>query len=390
MLPSFDIRLIQRLALTTALCILFLLATNKSGYAQDVTDAIEFGPFVALGPIFILGALVIQYRREAKLRKKIQPAYKTRSPQDADVTVFAPQGGRPLSVIIVQVVIHTPEREDEARRRTQTVDSTSQKLASTPLTIQLRMGDKIKVTLECDGALNSAPRQFTKWNGRLVSVNFTLKLPNEPEPLTLISKVRVFVNAVPAADVIFKINVVPTSDKLERSVAPTEVRAYRKPFLSYAHEDRVQVLRAAQVIGALKMEFFQDVLKITPGERWERRLYLEIERCDVFLLFWSRHAKASRWVVREAEYALQISKNVFGQPIEIVPILLDGPPPPVPPLSLREIQFYDPIKCVIFAEEKMIKKSGWGYRVYVSRLFRLTVGLLWLMGICALVWYLVA
>jgi hypothetical protein len=130
------------------------------------------------------------------------------------------------------------------------------------------------------------------------------------------------------------------------------------------------------------------VLKITPGERWERRLYSEIERCDVFLLFWSRYAKASKWVVSEAEYALQVSKNVFGQPLEIIPILLEGPPPPDPPPSLQEIQFNDPIKCVIFAEE-MATNSRWHRRFYPilhSRLLLLTVVLVWLVAICTIAW----
>src|SRR5262249_3970091 len=144
---------------------------------------------------------------------------------------------------------------------------------------------------------------------------------------------------------------------------------------------------AAQVIRALKMEFFQDVLKITPGERWERRLYSEIESCDVFLLFWSSHAKASKWVVREAEYALQVSKNVLGQPLEIIPILLEGPPPPDPPPSLQEIHFNDPIRYVIFAEERHIR-GWWHHHRFYSRSLWLTVALLWLATYCAIVvWY---
>jgi hypothetical protein len=385
-------RLIQQLGLTV-LCVFFLLATYKLAYAQTPDDVVAV-PFeilvlgAILGPVLILAGVVNSYREDEKLRKKIQPvASKTRRPQDADVTVFAPPNSRPVSDIIVQVVIHTPDREGEARRRTQTTDSTSQNLASAPLTIQLKIADKIKVTIDCDRADIDEPVQTTSWNGRLVCIDFKMRLPNVTEPLTLIPKVRVFVNAVPAGNVIFKINVVPSSQEFPQSFAPREVRAYSKPFLSYAHEDRLQVLRAAQVISALKMEFFQDVLKITPGERWERRLYSEIERCDVFLLFWSRHAKASKWVVSEAEYALQVSKNVLGQPLEIIPILLEGPPPPDPPPSLQEIQFNDPIKYVIFAEEMAVNR--WHRRFYPvlhSRLFWLTVGLVWLVALCALAW----
>jgi hypothetical protein len=254
-------RLIQRLGLSV-LCVFFLIATHKLAYAQipdpidDVVDLL--GAFSVFLPIVILVSVVSGYLKDAKLRKKIQPvASKTGGPQDADVTVFAPPNGRPVSDIIVQVVIHTPDREGEARRRTQTTDSTSQNLASAPLTIQLKIADKIKVTIDCDRAHVDEPVQTTSWNGRLVCIDFKMGLPNVTESLTLLPKVRVFVNAVPAGNVIFKINVVPRSQEFPQSFAPREVRAYCKPFLSYAHEDRLQVLKAAQVISALKMEFFQ-------------------------------------------------------------------------------------------------------------------------------------
>jgi hypothetical protein len=50
---------------------------------------------------------------------------------------------------------------------------------------------------------------------------------------------------------------------------------------------------------ALQIEFFRDVLGLDPGELWERRLYTEIERHDLFLLFWSRAAKESDWVYKK-------------------------------------------------------------------------------------------
>ena len=132
-------------------------------------------------------------------------------------------------------------------------------------------------------------------------------------------------------------------------------RSFRKPFLSYASEDRVHVLRAAQLLEALKMQYFQDILKLSPGDRWERRLYAEIDSSDVFLLFWSRNAQQSEWVIREAEYALERAKapSPTQAPLEIVPVLLEGPPPPLPPPSLSGIHFNDPIRHVIFAEESV-------------------------------------
>jgi hypothetical protein len=185
-----------------------------------------------------------------------------------------------------------------------------------------------------------------------------MQLPSAQSELTLTPKLRVFVNAVPAGNLVFKIRVLPDVPASVPTFIHQEAQAFRKPFLSYAKEDRALVLRAAQVIRALRMEYFQDILKIDPGERWERRLYQEIEQCDVFLLFWSHYASASKWVVKEAELALQYSKTLTAQKrLEIVPVILEGPPPPDPPTSLREINFNDPLRCIIFAEESAAKRK---------------------------------
>jgi hypothetical protein len=53
-------------------------------------------------------------------------------------------------------------------------------------------------------------------------------------------------------------------------------KQYRKAFLSYATADRAEVLKRAQALKAAHIEFFQDLLHLEPGERWQRRLFEEI------------------------------------------------------------------------------------------------------------------
>jgi hypothetical protein len=136
-------------------------------------------------------------------------------------------------------------------------------------------------------------------------------------------------------------------------------RANRKSFLSYASEDRVEVLKAAQILRAFNVNFFQDALDLSPGERWERRLYAEIDSCDTFVLFWSHHARQSEWVIREAEYASERAKAAPGGdgPPDIVPYPLEKPPP-LPPASLKHIHFDDPIRSMIYAEERVASAMG--------------------------------
>jgi TIR domain len=281
--------------------------------------------------------------------RSIEPG--VREPQDADLMVIAPALARPREAIIAQVIVHTPEREAEAQSRALKLEPHGQQLALVPLTIQLEMNDAIKVTLDCDRAKITEPVQSAFWNGRYVVLQFVMQLPDTESELSLISKLRVFVNSIPAGNVIFRITVSPNAPDAAPSFVHEHVHRYRRPFLSYAKEDRVEVLKAAQLIKALKMTFFQDVLSIEPAERWEHRLYQEIEHCDVFLLFWSHHASASEWVLKEAEQALQLSNSDKTDPRpEICLYLLEGPPAAEPPASLRELNFNDPARYAILWE----------------------------------------
>ena len=87
--------------------------------------------------------------------------------------------------------------------------------------------------------------------------------------------------------------------------------------------------------------FFQDILSLDPGDRWEKKLYENIGRCDLFLLFWSRAAKESEWVIKEAEYALaHQQKNPNSEP-DLVPVVLEQEVP-LPP-GLAAFHFNDRI-----------------------------------------------
>ena len=124
-------------------------------------------------------------------------------------------------------------------------------------------------------------------------------------------------------------------------------RRYHYAFLSYASPDRAEVLKRAQGLKADGTSFFNDLLSLDPGERWEKRLYQEIDRCDVFYLFWSSQAKESEWVMKETEYALaRRMASANGDP-DIVPVIIEGPPPPSPPESLKDIHFNDSLLYVL-------------------------------------------
>jgi hypothetical protein len=130
-------------------------------------------------------------------------------------------------------------------------------------------------------------------------------------------------------------------------------RRYRRAFLSYASSDRAEVLKRAQALRSARIDFFNDLLSLSPGERWEKKLYSEIEHCDLFLLFWSNAARDSEWVAKEIDHALACFGRKGADVPEILPILLEGPPPPAPPDKLADRQFNDPLLYVIASIEKL-------------------------------------
>jgi hypothetical protein len=106
------------------------------------------------------------------------------------------------------------------------------------------------------------------------------------------------------------------------------------------------------MLKAQKIEFFQDLLSLEPGQRWEKEIYKQIAICDAFYLFWSSNARKSEWVIREALKALEYQKySAKGIP-HLAPIIIEGPPIIEPPPELADIHFSDPLQHIIFAEEK--------------------------------------
>jgi hypothetical protein len=288
-----------------------------------------------------------------------------RESQDADVTVMAPRMARPREKIIIQVLIHTPDKDSIAQSKARQLDPRSQSLASTQLAIQLNMHDAIRVTLDCEEAKIAERAKKTIWNGRYVTVQFQMQLPDTESPRVLMPRIMVYVNGAPRADTFFKIVVSPDAPDPALSIVEQQGHCYCKHFLSYASEDRARALdvwNGMKIVGA---EPFMDVVSMRAGEGWEHRLEKEIERHDLFVLFWSRHARASEWVMREAAFAMKCSKRDPSNPRpQMHPHPLE--PPDIggdPPDFLRELHLNDPNVYISYHEEKRAQEDAEAIRI---------------------------
>jgi hypothetical protein len=88
---------------------------------------------------------------------------------------------------------------------------------------------------------------------------------------------------VPLGSILFKVRIVDQhvprtglmplfSGPFGGSLLPAgeTARRYRKAFISYASPDRGEVLKRVQMLRLARIRYFQDVLRLEPGDRWQR------------------------------------------------------------------------------------------------------------------------
>jgi len=123
----------------------------------------------------------------------------------------------------------------------------------------------------------------------------------------------------------------------------------RSVFPCYAREDTAEVLRwkmGAEIGG---VDVFVDVMSLRAGESWEDRWKEEIEKRDLFCLFWSEAASKSARVREEWEFALSLDRPDFIKPIPIA-----QPHEAPPPKALRHLHFGNSNRLMI----DLLSRSG--------------------------------
>ena len=197
--------------------------------------------------------------------------------------------------------------------------------------------------LEIDGSISNS----LTWNGRPITVDFILRSPQQGFRNEYFPTVRIAVNGELIGRIAFTLACnMSSSDSIGRCAGTAT--PYRKAFLSYSSQDRVEVLKRAQSLRLAKIDIFQDVLTLQPADRWREEIWRHVDECDLFLLFWSRSAKESEWVEKEVKYALDRQKQSPEKLPDIIPVIIEGPPPVAPPSWLSHLHFNDPI-CYFIA-----------------------------------------
>lgn len=196
---------------------------------------------------------------------------------------------------------------------------------------------KVTVRLAVDGCDVAQPVKTFRWSGTWTIVRFDVHVLENTDAHALIVAFDVAVEGLPIATLRPEIELIKFRVGSQRSVGASFVsqQAPSRAFASYASKDRREVLgrvRSLQIFTGI--DVFLDCLSMQPGCEWKPTIRKEIDHCDIFWLFWSRHAMRSEWVDWEWRSALEVKSLSGIQPHPLEPS--DLAPAPV---ELSDLQF---------------------------------------------------
>jgi TIR domain-containing protein/FHA domain-containing protein len=259
-----------------------------------------------------------------------------------DFTVFSPPVVTNGEMFMVQVFVHRPEQTEVAQLAKE-FDADTARRGFTRLEAEVEQDEQLMVHLSLPG-LGFSSREYLRWHGVPRAVQFAVLVPAVLAGRNVVGTVMISKDHVPLGHIKFKLTVEPAGaipNAAKSGPSGESARRYRKAFISYASQDRAEVIKRVQMLARLKINYFQDVLDLEPGTRWQQELYRHIDDSDLFLLFWSSAARQSQWVMREVNYALKQQSSSAMKLPEIIPVIIEGPPPVEPPPELAHLHFND-------------------------------------------------
>lgn len=301
----------------------------------------------------VAGALAVLAAAKWLLGWFVQPDEESESGETiVGCTVFAPSTAVAGASILVQAFVHRPEEASEAMAVASAMqfDVDADRRAFQSLWSPIKPDSRLDFELRMPELEIDDPVASLVWRGWTESVQFGVRIPPETPPGTVAGTLSILHESVPIGHVKFKLAIEHDVPSAPSEPQGDEARRYTFAFVSYATHDRPEVLPRVQMLRINGIGYFQDVLSLQPGDRWAKRIEAGIDRCDLFLLFWSKHAKSSEWVRKEVEHALGRKGGDELEPPEIYPVPIELPPVPPWP-ELAHLHFNDPLLYFVAPRE---------------------------------------
>jgi hypothetical protein len=184
-------------------------------------------------------------------------------------------------------------------------------------------GSRLSVQLQVHPWKVDPDIQTLVWTGEMASVSFRVTPDVELQADTVIGDCKIFLNGLRIGQVFFELSLASRTSQthFERS------EIISTAFASYAANDRSRVLARVQGIEKVGVRVFMDVRDLRSGAHYPTQLFSQIDCSDVLYLFWSRHAKNSKWVTREWRYGMETRGVEFIDPVPLTDPRKVTPPP---------------------------------------------------------------
>lgn len=189
-----------------------------------------------------------------------------------------------------------------------------------------RVGAPVTIRLTGEHVTIMPGERNFEWNGRENLASFAVQVNADAPNVTLQLCFHVFLGPIQIAFIPLGVAISARAD--DAQTPRLEVRAPSSVFASYSSKDAEPVTRSLSTLTrwAPTLDIFQDCLDLKTNDAFKPQLAKEIAARDVFLLFWSRNASASKWVLWEFQTA-QVKPGLNA----ILPMPLEDPaiaPPP--------------------------------------------------------------
>jgi hypothetical protein len=289
---------------------------------------------------------------------EIEPANDLPSPREpVFLAVGAPRGATPGSSFIARFAAYVAAAKGSAQQHLEALGEKDDRVVTDippDRDARWRVGAPITVRLTGEHITITPEEHAFEWNGHENLASFAVRVDADAPPVTLGLCFHVFLGPLQIAFIPLGV-AISASPTTERKPSPTEAHAPSSAFASYSSKDAEAVTRSLSTLAhwAPTLDIFQDCLDLTPNEAYKPRLAAEIAARDVFLLFWSRNARASQWVHWEFETA-RVKPGMNA----ILPMPLEDPSLALPPEGFEDKHLRDRFMIAGYGLKKIAEIKG--------------------------------
>ena len=259
-----------------------------------------------------------------------------------DFSVLTDSAVRPGASAGADVLMYKKGRRRDVEKILKAAGGKKTEAARSMSSAAVRHGTRVTVLLTSPDAAVESGSETQLWLGETLVFSFRFRLPEDYAKKQADFTCEVLFDGIHVTRLYFTVRL---------NAPPAPVRPLRrdtkKAFVSYSHQDKQQVVDRLLSLqtAAPKLRFWMDSQSMQAGDLWRSEIRTAIRSADSFLLFWSRHAKASSEVEKEWRYALQLTQDKKEKAQGtgfITPVPLESPSACPPPAELAELHFGDP------------------------------------------------